>query len=125
MDRRPGRPVEISVSRRTHAAAYRASLDEAPVGVPPDLAALRSALAGDGARAWRSTRNGRTAAFCRCLAAASTPTRFERWPRAATSTKHTSGAPRGSGVVTKAWSRMTPFVDCGARLTPRFDVERR
>ena len=31
-----------------HAAAYRASLDEAPVGVPPDLAALRSALAGDG-----------------------------------------------------------------------------
>jgi glutamate/tyrosine decarboxylase-like PLP-dependent enzyme len=31
-----------------HAAAYRASLDETPVGVPPDLAALRSALAGDG-----------------------------------------------------------------------------
>ncbi len=31
-----------------HAAAYRSSLAEAPVGVPPDLAALRSALAGDG-----------------------------------------------------------------------------
>ena len=31
-----------------HAGAYRASLDERPVGVPPDLAALRSALAGDG-----------------------------------------------------------------------------
>ena len=31
-----------------HAAAYRARLDEAPVGVPPDLAALRWALAGDG-----------------------------------------------------------------------------
>jgi glutamate/tyrosine decarboxylase-like PLP-dependent enzyme len=31
-----------------HAAAYRQSLDEAPVGVPPDLPALRSALAGDG-----------------------------------------------------------------------------
>jgi glutamate/tyrosine decarboxylase-like PLP-dependent enzyme len=31
-----------------HAAAYRASLDEGPVGVPPDLVALRSALAGDG-----------------------------------------------------------------------------
>ena len=31
-----------------HAAAYRASLDEVPVGVPPDLVALRSALAGDG-----------------------------------------------------------------------------